>query len=74
MKTAGEGGSWGMALLAAFMVCADGKALPGWLETAVFAGMEKSTLQPDEAGSRGFAGFMKQYYAGLTAEKKLGDE
>ncbi len=74
MKTAGEGGSWGMALLAAFMVCADGKALPGWLETAVFAGMEKSTLQPDEAGSRGFAGFMKQYNAGLTAEKKLGDE
>ncbi|MBQ9384821.1 MAG: FGGY-family carbohydrate kinase [Ruminiclostridium sp.] len=73
MKTAGEGGSWGMALLAAFMVCSDGKPLPEWLENTVFAGMEKSTLQPDEAGSRGFAGFMERYNAGLPAEKMLGD-
>ena len=39
----------------------------------VFVGMEKQTAQPAESGSRGFAGFMKRYNAGLAAEKKLGD-
>ena len=73
MKTAGEGGSWGMALLAAYMVCAEGKSLAGWLDTKVFTDMEKSTLEPIETGSRGFAKFMERYNAGLAAEKKLGD-
>ncbi len=73
MKTAGEGGSWGMALLAAYMICGSGKTLAGWLENDVFAGMEKNTAKPDADGTRGFAEFMKRYNAGLSAEKKLGD-
>ncbi|MBO6228927.1 MAG: FGGY-family carbohydrate kinase [Ruminiclostridium sp.] len=73
MKTAGEGGSWGMALLAAYMVCGEGKKLADWLSEQVFVGMEKQTAQPAESGSRGFAGFMNRYNAGLAAEKKLGD-
>ncbi|HBI51901.1 MAG TPA: ATPase [Ruminococcaceae bacterium] len=73
MQTAGEGGSWGIALLAAYMVCANGKTLPEWLESCVFTDMEKSTLKPEKNGSDGFAGFMKRYDAGLAAEKMLGD-
>ena len=73
MKTAGEGGSWGMALLAAYAVCGKGKALADWLETEVFVGMEKRTVQPAPDGSKGFADFMKLYDTGLAAEKKLGD-
>ncbi|MBP3857910.1 MAG: FGGY-family carbohydrate kinase [Ruminiclostridium sp.] len=73
MKTAGEGGSWGIALLAAYMVCGKGRNLSDWLENCVFTDMEKSTLKPDNTGSDGFAGFMKRYNAGLAAEKKLGD-
>ena len=72
MKTAGEGGSWGIALLAAYTVCGGGKSLPDWLDSEVFAGMEKKTLQPEEKGSKGFADYMKRYNAGLAAEKQLG--
>ena len=72
MKTAGEGGSWGIALLAAYVVCGNGKSLPEWLDSEVFAGMDKQTRQPEEKGSQGFAGFMKRYNAGLAAEKQLG--
>ena len=72
MKTAGEGGSWGIALLAAYTICGNGKSLPDWLDSEVFAGMEKQTRQPEEKGRQGFAGFMKRYNAGLPAEKQLG--
>ena len=72
MKTAGEGGSWGMALLAAYMLDSDGLSLPGWLEKRVFADMEKKTLSPDPTGVQGFGAYMKRYNAGLPAEKILG--
>lgn len=73
MKTAGEGGSWGMALLAAYMLYGEGNSLPQWLENKVFAGMEKKTVSPDQNGVQGFGEYMKRYNAGLPAEKKLGD-
>ncbi len=74
MKTAGEGGAWGMALLAAYMQCGNGKALPEWLETEVFNGMERTTALPDAEGSKGFGKFMESYKAGLNAERLLGEE
>ena len=73
MKTAGEGGSWGIALLAAYMIDGKGKSLANWLDSEVFADMEKKTAQPDEKGSHGFGEYMKRYNVGLAAEKKLGD-
>lgn len=73
MKTAGEGGSWGMALLAAYMLDGNGLSLAGWLEFNVFAGMEKKTVRPDPNGVQGFGEFMKRYKAGLNAERMLGD-
>ncbi|MDE6727662.1 MAG: ATPase [Oscillospiraceae bacterium] len=72
LKTAGEGGAWGMALLAAYSVCKNGRSLAEWLEEDVFADMEKITALPDERGARGFAEYMKRYRNGLDAEKALG--
>ena len=68
MKTAGEGGAWGMALLAAFSVCDGGKSLPEFLDSEVFGGMESTTLQPEEKGAEGFRKFMENYRRGLAAE------
>ncbi|MDE6598603.1 MAG: FGGY-family carbohydrate kinase, partial [Oscillospiraceae bacterium] len=48
METAGEGGAWGMALLAAYAVCGGGKSLADFLESEVFTGMKKTVLQPSE--------------------------
>ncbi len=72
MKTAGEGGAWGMALLAAYMLRGEGKTLPEWLEAEVFAGMSKTTAVPDPEGRDGFNRFMENYKTGLEAERLLG--
>jgi len=55
MKTAGEGGAWGIALLAAYLVQREkGESLEDYLENRVFAGMEQKTLAPDPADEAGF--------------------
>ncbi|MGN1415778.1 MAG: xylulokinase [Oscillospiraceae bacterium] len=68
MKTAGEGGAWGMAILAAYSASAKAKSLPEFLETEVFASMDSVTVQPDEKGAAGFAAFIENYKKGLSAE------
>ncbi|MDE6594397.1 MAG: ATPase, partial [Oscillospiraceae bacterium] len=69
MKTAGEGGAWGMALLAAYMVCKDGKNLAKWLDGEVFADMEKITAVTEESGTNGFEAYMERYKSGLKFYK-----
>lgn len=71
MKTAGEGGAWGMALLAAYSVNGAGKPLAEWLDGEVFAEMGRRTVLPNEKGTRGFAEYMKRYLGGLDAERSL---
>ena len=68
MKTAGEGGAWGMAVLAAYAAFGNGRPLPEFLDKEVFASMESSTVQPDEKGAAGFAAFLENYKKGLAAE------
>lgn len=68
MKTAGEGGAWGMAVLAAYAALGNGKALPEFLDAEVFASMESSTVQPDKVGAEGFARFIENYRNGLAAQ------
>ncbi|MGN0639217.1 MAG: xylulokinase [Huintestinicola sp.] len=68
MKTAGEGGAWGMAILAAYSALGNGSPLPEFLETEVFSSMEAVTVQPDEKGAAGFAKFIENYKKGLAAE------
>ena len=70
METAGEGGPWGMALLAAYMANkADGESLQDYLNNKIFAGQSGSTLEPKAEDVAGFDAFMKKYMAGLPIEK-----
>ncbi|HIQ82252.1 MAG TPA: ATPase [Candidatus Pullichristensenella stercorigallinarum] len=70
METAGEGGPYGMALLAAYMVCREaGESLSDYLKNKVFAGAKGVTLAPDEADVKGFEAYLANYTAGLAAEE-----
>ena len=69
-ETAGEGGPYGMALLAAYRVeHADGETLASYLQNRVFAGAASTTLTPDAADEAGFAAFLKEYKKALCAER-----
>lgn len=68
MQTAGEGGPWGMALLAAYMrEKAPGETLEDYLNDRIFAGAPVSTVMADETDRRGFEAFMTRYGRGLAA-------
>ena len=70
METAGEGGAWGIALLAAYMVQKEeGETLEAFLDKKVFAGEEGTTLAPDAKDVEGFNEFIKRYNAGLPIER-----
>ncbi len=70
METAGEGGAWGIAVLAAYLVQkAEGQTLPAYLNDCVFAGMEAETMAPDPEDVAGFDKYMEGYVAGLAAQK-----
>ena len=70
MTTAGEGGPWGMAVLAAYLIKREqGESLPHFLDTKIFAGAEGSKIDPDAKGVEGFNKFMQRYTACLPVEK-----
>ncbi len=70
MDTASEGGAWGIALLAAYMVWKkDGEKLEEYLESTVFTELSGDTITPDQAEIDGFETFMDHYKAGLSVEK-----
>jgi sugar (pentulose or hexulose) kinase len=70
METAGEGGAWGIALLAAYMIHkTENEPLEGYLSDKVFAGEKGSTIAPAPADVDGFAAFMERYKKGLPIER-----
>ena len=70
METAGEGGPYGAALLAAYALRRqEGETLEQFLENRVFGSVSRSTLPPDEKDAEGFRHWMKDYTAMLRAEK-----
>ncbi len=70
METAGEGGAWGIALLAEYMLNrAEGEALEAYLDQKVFTGMKSVVLEPDPRDVAGFDKFMERYVAALPAER-----
>ena len=74
MDTAGEGGPYGMALLAAYRVNkAEGESLEAYLNTQVFAGTKGTTLSPDPADVAGFNSYIQQYKGLLEVERKAVD-
>ena len=71
METAGEGGPYGMALLAAYMLNkAEGETLEAYLNAHVFANAKGSTMQPDQADVDGFNAYIRRYKALLEVERK----
>lgn len=74
MKTAGEGGAWGIALLASYMVNKDaGEALEDYLQNKVFGGDEGEKMDPDPEDVKGFDEFIKRYRAGFSIERAAVD-
>ena len=70
METAGEGGPYGMALLASYRLNrAGGESLEKFLSGKVFAGASGSTIQPDPAAVEGFNTYIRRYKALLEVEK-----
>ncbi|MBQ9227515.1 MAG: ATPase [Eubacterium sp.] len=67
MQTAGEGGAWGAAVLAAYRAYGNGESLERYLET-VFADYESTTLAPEPADVEGFEQYMARYEKALKAE------
>lgn len=68
MSTAGEGGPYGMAILAAYREMCCKLSLADFLQDIVFAGAESRTVLPDEADRAGFAKYLDAYSAGLSVE------
>ncbi len=69
METAGEGGAWGIALLAAYMQNKeDCEGLGDYLKNKIFAGQSGSNMEPVKEDVEGFEKFMKRYMDGLAIE------
>jgi sugar (pentulose or hexulose) kinase len=74
METAGEGGAWGIALLASYMLHKSAnEPLEAYLSNKVFAGENGMTIAPDQRDVDGFATFMERYKKGLVIERAAVD-
>lgn len=70
--TAGEGGAWGMAILAAYAHAASESAQPAltdWLDQHVFAEEQATTIVPEPADVAEYAQFLDRWEAGLDIER-----
>ncbi|OQB20410.1 MAG: L-fuculokinase [Firmicutes bacterium ADurb.Bin182] len=69
MATAGEGGPWGMAILAKYAHSNGGKTLADYLSDNVFANAACSVIEPNHSDSDGFREFMERFKSCLAVEK-----
>ena len=71
METAGEGGAWGIALLASYALRKEeGEALESYLDSRVFGGEEGVKMDPDAGDVAGFEAFIERFKAGLSVEQE----
>ena len=74
METAGEGGPWGMALLASYMIHKQEKeSLQDYLSGKVFAGSTGTSMDPDAKDVEGFEVFIERYKKGIAIEQSAVD-
>lgn len=74
METAGEGGPWGMALLASYLVNkAANESLEDYLDSEIFSEVTAETISPCDEDIEGFKSFMNGYRSALTAERAAVD-
>jgi sugar (pentulose or hexulose) kinase len=65
--TAGEGGAWGIAVLAAYL--GSDQDLSTYLRERVFADATSTTVEPVPDDVRGYDTFLERYSAGLAIER-----
>ena len=70
MDTAGEGGPWGMAVLASYLLNKDNMSLSEYLERVIFKDAKGTTIEPDVRDAAGLEVYMERYKAGLEVEKR----
>ncbi|MED3788565.1 FGGY-family carbohydrate kinase [Peribacillus frigoritolerans] len=74
MSTAGEGGAWGMAILASYMMNKDQKeSLEDFLDKKVFEEADGLEIYPDQVDVKGFEAFIERYRKGLVIEQAAVD-
>jgi sugar (pentulose or hexulose) kinase len=74
METAGEGGAWGIALLAAYVVNNTSKlSLADYLDQVVFAGNAGTSIAPTPEDVEGFNRYLENYKADLPIEQAAVD-
>ena len=74
MDTAGEGGAWGIAVLASYLIHKkERETLEDFLDQKVFAGNMGTTLAPDPEGIEGYNRFMERYLKGIPVERAAVD-
>ena len=74
METAGEGGAWGIALLADYLVYRKkDEALEDYLQNHVFTGMKQITVAPDPEDETGFNRYMDRFVSCIPAQKAAAD-
>ncbi len=70
METAGEGGAWGIAVLAAYLLeKVTGETLGGFLESRVFSGSTGARMEPDPGDVAGFKAFHARFEKGRAIER-----
>jgi len=67
--TAGEGGAWGMAVLAAYMLDADTQSLPNYLDARIAKSIGRP-IRPEPRDVKGFAEFFARHKKGLAIERE----
>ena len=69
MASAGEGGAWGIAILAAYLLQGEGSNLQSYLTSRVFASAKTEVVDASVEDCVGFAAYMERYVAGLEIER-----
>ncbi len=64
MNTAGEGGAWGIALLANFL--GKNQSLESYLDEVIFKDSQTTLVNPDETMHAGYQQFMQTYQQGIA--------
>lgn len=69
METAGEGGAWGIAILAKYSADNTDETLEDYLDNRVFLKYKSAVVQPDSNDVKGFADYMKLYKKAISVEE-----
>ena len=70
MESAGEGGAWGIALLASFAKRRQAnESLVDYLNHSVFGNLQSDCMHPQQTDIDGFSAYLQRYREGLPIEK-----